>query len=57
MSTSKKSRKVKLSNVEMSLHPAGALVTVESVVPEPERMNEDDEVQVRTETWHSFQSP
>ena len=56
MSTSKKSKKVEPSNVEMSLHPAGALATVESVVPERERMNEDDEGQVRAETWHSFQS-
>jgi hypothetical protein len=45
----------------MSLHPAGAFATVESVVPERKRINEDnegqdDEGQVRTETWHSFQS-
>jgi hypothetical protein len=56
LSTSKNSRKSELSDVEVSLHPAGALAMVESVVPERERINEDEERQGRAETWHSFQS-
>jgi hypothetical protein len=56
VSTSKNSRKVELSDVAVTLHPAGALAMNESAVPEHEQINEDDERQVRTETWHSFQS-
>jgi hypothetical protein len=56
VSTSKNSRKLGLSDVEVSLHRAGALAMVESVVPERERINEDEERQGRPETLHSFQS-
>jgi hypothetical protein len=57
VSTNKKSRKAELSDVEGSLDPSKALAKVESIVPERQRIDEDDERECQTETWHSFQSP
>ena len=57
VSTNKNSRKAELSNVERSLDPSKALAKVEFIVPKRQRIDEDDERECQTETWHSFQSP
>jgi hypothetical protein len=48
VSTDKNSRKADLSNVEKSLNPSKALAKVEFIVPEHERIDEDDEAR---STW------